>query len=298
MKSSKIASKGISIRIIHVIALICAAAIVALLFFTTRQSSNLVSTLSSETDNYIVRQKAAHDLMEASDYLTENVQRFTLDGDIRYMNQYFEEAEFSQRRDKALQAMIDNNADPSLVQQISEALEESRHLMLDEYRAMKLVIEAKGITKYPDILKTVDLKSDSSGDLTDYELMSPEEKMEAAQSLVMGNEYYAKKEIIRTNLKNALEMLDDQMTSARKKTANDRVQELKISRVLIIVLSILLLGLLVLIAVFCTIPLITAYRCNLKKERLPMIGSREFRKMSESYNEMQDRLCASQDKEE
>ena len=63
MKSSKIASKGISIRIIHVIALICAAAIVALLFFTTRQSSNLVSTLSSETDNYIVRQKAAHDLM-------------------------------------------------------------------------------------------------------------------------------------------------------------------------------------------------------------------------------------------
>ena len=73
----KIFKKAISIRLVHILMLVCAAVIVLLLVFSTRQSSSVFSMLSSETENYIVRQKAAHDLMEASDFLTENVQRFT-----------------------------------------------------------------------------------------------------------------------------------------------------------------------------------------------------------------------------
>ena len=103
----KLFKNGISIRLIHVLMLICAVAIVLLLVFSTQRTSAVFTTLSNETENYIVRQKAAHDLMEASDYLTENVQRFTLDGDPKYMNQYFEEANNSKRREAALTTMTE-----------------------------------------------------------------------------------------------------------------------------------------------------------------------------------------------
>ena len=89
---------------------------------STLRSSDVFTTLSSATDNYIVRQKAAHDLMEASDYLTENVQRFTLTGDVKYLNQYFEEANVSKRRDQALITMSENHADENLIRQLQEAL--------------------------------------------------------------------------------------------------------------------------------------------------------------------------------
>ena len=44
-------------------------------------------------------QKAAHELMNASDYLTEQVQRFTINGDLRFLEQYFTEAFESKRRE-------------------------------------------------------------------------------------------------------------------------------------------------------------------------------------------------------
>ena len=78
-------SKGISLKTLHIAMIICAVIISALLVFSTYQSSNVFSKLSKATGNYIVRQKAAHELMEASDYLTEMVQRFTLEGDTQYL---------------------------------------------------------------------------------------------------------------------------------------------------------------------------------------------------------------------
>ena len=128
----KILKNGISIRIIHVLMLICMGAIIALLVISTTRSSGVFTTLSTETENYIVRQKAANELMEASDYLTENVQRFTLNGDVKYMNKYFEETNVSQRRKRAIDSMEENNADKALVQQLNDALDESNSLMEKE----------------------------------------------------------------------------------------------------------------------------------------------------------------------
>ena len=281
----KIFKKGISIRVIHVVMLICAAAIVMLLAVSTLRSSNVFTTLSTATDNYIVRQKAAHDLMEASDYLTENVQRFTLTGDVKYLNQYFEEANVSKRRDQALMTMSENNADESLVRQLQEALNESQDLMDDEKYAMILVIDALGITKYPEDLKPLvhDLEKDD-------EFKSSEEKIKLAQDKVMGDEYYASKEIIRTKLKNSLEMMDDQMTVTRRKTSAEMMRELSVNRVIVIVLVVILGILMLLTAALSTIPLITAHRKMMKDERLPVTGSREFREMSEKYNEVYNQL--------
>lgn len=274
---------GISIRLVHAAMIVCAAATALLLLFSSYKSSSVFSDLSRETGNYIVRQKAAHGLMEASDYLTEMVQRFTLEGDVNYLNNYFEEAFTSKRREAAITSMSENDADQTLVQQLQEAMNESMTLMYREYYAMKLVIEAKEIRDYPDTLKAVEL------DEKDV-FLSADEKMELAQNMVMGTEYYASKEKIRLRLNRDLELLDQMMNNTRKETSSRMMDELKMIRITVIVLTVLLLLLIWLTAQLGTIPLIRAERSARERKPIARSGSSEFRYLAEHYNEMYDAL--------
>ena len=168
---------------------------------------------------------------------------------------------------------------------LNEALDESNNLMEIEEYAMVLVISAKGITKYPDDLHGIELDKEKG-----HEFMSADEKMEEAQKMVLGEEYYASKDIIRTKLNNALEILDEQMAATRRKTSADMIKDLNANRIIVIILVVVLVALILMTALLGTIPLLTAHRAMKKNERLPMIGSKEFRDMSTAYNELYDQL--------
>ena len=81
--------------------------------------------------------------MNASDYLTEQVQRFTIDGDIRFMEQYFTEAFESKRREEAIAKMDVDSRTAAALDELQEAMNNSVKLMDQEYYAMRLVIDAK-----------------------------------------------------------------------------------------------------------------------------------------------------------
>ena len=279
MSDSPKKTGGISIHVIHIAMIFCAVVIAVLLVFSTVQTSNVFSALSRETGNYLTRQKAAHDLMEASDYLTEMVQRFTLEGDTVYLDNYFEEAFVSKRREAAILSMSENDAEPDLVQRLQEAMDESQTLMYREYYAMKLVADAREIREIPETLRAIELKEEDI-------FLSPEEKTDLAQRMVMGSEYYASKEIIRTKLKTDLDNLDDQMTRARQETSAQMVRELSLVRVLVIVLVLVLVLLIVLTARLSTLPLLRAVESLRERKQIPVAGSREFRQLAESYNEL------------
>lgn len=279
MNTSEKKHGGISIRIVNIAIILCAIGIAVLVVMMNSRSNGVFDKLSSETGNYIVRQKAAHDLMEASDYLTEMTQRFTLEGDTQYLDNYFEEAFGNKRREASITTMAENEAEQTLIDQIQAALNESNSLMFREYYAMKLVIDAKEIKTYPDTLRGVELKEEDI-------YKSPEEKMDLAQKMVMGTEYYAKKEIIRNDLKAGLNTLDNMMTAARTETTAQLNSELERTRIFIIIVAVLLLIIIGLSAYLGTIPLIRAEQCAKKGEAVPVIGSKEFRYMAESYNKM------------
>ena len=114
---------GVSIRLIHLLMIVTILIVMALLGFFSYSSITGFSDLSRETGNYIVRQEAAHSLMEASDYLTEMVQRFTMDGDTTYLDNYFEEAFMSKRREASILTMSKNEAEEVLVVQLQRLLE-------------------------------------------------------------------------------------------------------------------------------------------------------------------------------
>ena len=275
--------KGISLRPLHIAMVLCAIAVSVLLVFSTYQSANVFSRLNTETGNYIVRQKAAHDLMEASDYLTEMVQRFTLEGDTQFLDNYFEEAFVSKRREASITSMAENDADKQLIADLQAAMDESTSLMFREYYAMKLVLEAKEIRNYPDTLRAIELKEEDM-------MLSVDEQMDLAQSMVMGKEYYEKKEIIRTNLKAALEQLDKQMSSTRQNTSAELTREMTIIRIAIIALTVVILALIIATALLGTLPLIHAQEKIEKDEPIIEKGAREFRNMARGYNKMHRKL--------
>ena len=78
-----------------------------------------------------------------ADYLTENVQRFTVDGDKRFMTEYFKEAFETNRREEAIEKMSAGSKTKDALDQLQEAMDASVELMKQEYYAMRLVIEAK-----------------------------------------------------------------------------------------------------------------------------------------------------------
>ncbi len=281
-------NEGMSLHVLHIAMIVCAVLISVLLIFSTYQSSNVFSALNKATGNYIVRQKAAHDLMEASDYLTEMVQRFTLEGETKYLDNYFEEAYNSKRREAAITSMKETAAEEALVSQLEDAMQESMSLMYREYYAMKLVIEAKELKDTHDEIRAIELKEEDA-------FLSADEKMELAQEMVLGNEYYAKKEIIRTDLKASLQTLDKLMTTTRQDTTAELNRELTIIRVVIIILTVIILALIWFTAKLGTVPMMKAKQCAEAGEPIPVIGSKEFRYMAKSYNRMHEKLYGSKE---
>ena len=89
--------EGISLRKIHNWLIVIAVVLSAFMIYSTyRLTSNFMHVRDALNEN-IALESAIDSLMEASDYLTENAQRFTVHGDRRYMDQYFKEALNSKR---------------------------------------------------------------------------------------------------------------------------------------------------------------------------------------------------------
>ena len=55
--------------------------------------------LREATDQYIVCEKAAKQLQDGSDYLTEQVRLYAMTGDTQYREAYFQEADGTKRRE-------------------------------------------------------------------------------------------------------------------------------------------------------------------------------------------------------
>jgi len=288
MKKDRQRTGGISLRSTNIAMIACAVVISLLLIFSTYQSSDVFTKLSKATGNYIVRQEAAHELMEASDYLTEMVQRFTLEGDTQYLDNYFEEAFVSRRREASITSMSENEAEEVLVKQLQEAMEESNALMYREYYAMKLVLEAKEIRNDREELRAIELKEEDA-------FLSPDAMMEKAQEMVLGTEYYSRKEVIRTKLKSSLQILDKLMNETRQSTSADLNRELVIVRVAIIVLTVVIIFLIWLTMHSCTSPLIAAQKNVEENKPIDETGAKELRQLAKAYNRIHEKLYGSKE---
>ena len=220
-------NEGVSLRTIQIWLIVGSIVFFsALLFFSFYFSANIKS-FTEVTDKHIEFRKDALELMDASDYLTENVQRFTVNGERRFLNAYFDEAFTLKHREKAIEKMEQGSGDSVALRKLKRALVDSVELMNREYYAMRLVIEAKDYADYPDVLNSVDLTK------ADKEL-SAEAKMSLATKMVLDNDYYMKKNQIRNDMKASLDALEKEAASAEEKATKIFNRDLIFVRVILV----------------------------------------------------------------
>ena len=280
--STKKERNGISLRVIHIFLVIGALFLAGLMLYSTFYLSASFRDLTEKSEKHIELQKAAVELMDASDYMTEKIQRFAVKGELQYLNDYYNEAFLMQHRENALDKMSSDVHSAAALEKLQQAMDYSQNLMESEYYAIKLVVEAKGYTNIPISLTSVTLSKEDEG-------LGSDEKMQRAVDIVFSNEYYAQKYQIQQNINACQDELEHHASEADAEAINSMRKRLIYLRIVIIIETIgmfLLVGL----ASFLGInPILKAVETIKNGRALPEAGTSEFRYLVRAYNRMYDK---------
>ncbi len=275
----KIKREGISLRMTFIVMLIAAVFVTSVLMVATYRTYTAFNELSEITDKYIELQAAASELMSGSDYLTEEVQCYTVLGERVHMENYLREALETRSREKALQKVRDTIPDSPALEKLEKAMSSSMGLMEREYYAILLVLYAQGDHDIPEALKQYSL-SDADRTLT------ATQAMEKARKMAHDEIYYSQKDEIRNNLANCINELKSQTRTKQsdmEKQVSNRILGMGI---LIFVQTLGFVLMLVLTTKLGINPLLQAVEHIKKDQSLPIMGANEFRYLAATYNKM------------
>ena len=275
--------EGISHRKVHMLLTILIVFFSGSVIFSTASMTNTFLRLTAASQKNAELRQAANELLGASDYLTEQVQRFTIDGDVRFMDEYFTEAFGSRRREDAIERMEKKDGTDTALMYIKSAMIKSVKLMEQEYYAMRLVVEAKGYTDYPEEIGYVVLSIDDSA-------LSPEDKIRRATQIVLSDSYYEQKDSIRADVLNCLTEIDKSTDSIEDDELAYLTKKMRIVRALIVLQAMFVFFMMWLTTRLAINPLFDAV--DMIKEDSPVaedVGSKEFRVFAQAYNKMYEK---------
>ena len=240
---------------------------------------NEVKRFEDATDQYIVCENAARQLQDGSDYLTEQVRLYAMTGERNYLDQYFEEADVTKRREQALESLKKYFDKTEAFQSLQQAMEDSKELMLTEYHSLKLVASAMGEKDIPAELEQLDLPEEEKQ-------LSQKEKLEKAQKLVSNNEYRNTRGTIMKEVSGCLDQLLEK-TKNRQQRANTIFSDMYLKlEIAIMILVVLLLSICIIVRKLIVVPLVYYNKSIMEGEIFPVIGAAELQKLAATYNKI------------
>ncbi|MCR4645407.1 MAG: GGDEF domain-containing protein [Oscillospiraceae bacterium] len=272
-------SDGISLKSTHWLMMAVSIVLAAVLLCETFLASYYFKQLSSATDAYISLQQDAAQLMSASDYLTDEVQTFTVTRDRMHMDKYFEEADVTQRREKALDAMREAVGDTEAMQRLDQAMTNSVELMDREYYAMALMVSALHIQDCPAVISGIELLPEDAD-------LEEDDKIRMAQGMVHDEIYYGCKQDIRREIENCISELETTTHSVQENSGSMMNGRLRFVRILVIAQTIAMITVLVMTSYLGINPILKGVERIKQDSKLPIIGSHEFRYLARNYNKM------------
>ena len=274
-------TKGVSIRKIQLLMALLLLVISVLLLFTTFRTRAGYSRMREYTGDYILWERDADKLQMASDYLTEQVRCFVVTGKREFLDNYFEEAEVTRRRDKALESIRGITEDNEAYRSLEEAMRESVALMDREYYAMRLAVEANGydVNDFPVQIQKVTLSEEDA--------LLPRAKQDVlARRMVFDDVYHMKKDSISGHVQTCLDILARQVDS-NQKAATDALDVMLFKERTLILISILTaLFTMLLTTLLIVSPLLRAVIYIRADKPIPIKGSNEFQFLAKTYNLM------------
>lgn len=258
-----------------------AVAVVVVFIFICVRGEQEFRVLRSTTEDYISCEKAANQLQQGSNYLTEQVRLYTMTGDRVYLNHYFVEAKNNQSREIALSTLEKHFGNTNTFASLEEAMNYSTDLMNTEYYAMKLVAEAvdPGDNTLPDAILETEL---SAAD----QALSADEKIEKAQQMVSDGEYQKQTNEISSKVKECTTRLVEKTRNRQARSASvfsDMYLKLEIG---IVFMAVLMLVMCIVIRRLIVKPLLSYNESITKGEIFPVIGAAELQNLAVTYNEV------------
>ncbi len=272
---------GLRLRWLNAVMMILTVLITLLLFFSVYSTIDSYRSMRSSTEDYIKWQHSAYDMQRASDYLTEQARCFAVTGDIEHLLNYFNEADVTCRREKALSALKDGFDGTEVYSRLENAMAQSVKLMVREYYSMRLTVSALGypLSEVPAAVQQVALtKRDAA--------LSPDKQLELARSMVFDAEYFRQKSAINDSMESCLQALVEDTDLRQRETADRLHDMLFIQQVLISAMLIIVLSMVILTSALIIRPLMSAVSHVREDRKLPVNGSYEFRFLANTYNKM------------
>ena len=245
------------------------------------QSEKEFKTLKHSTEQYLACEKAARQLEDGSDYLTEQVRLYASTGDVKYRDLYFREVSSTKRRENAIEYLKKYFDGTDGFKALQKAMNYSQKLMETEYYSMRLEAEGneEDESTWPEEIKAVTLSEE------DLQLLSYEKKQKA-QQLVSGNQYQDSKNDITKSVSKCVNELIKQ-TRNEQGRATTIFSDMDLKRESgIIVLVIMMLIMCIGVRRLIVRPLISYNESIQRGEIFPVIGAAELQNLAETYNKV------------
>lgn len=272
-------AKGFSLKLVAWLISIFAVVISGLLVLSVVYISQKNEEVNASTKNYIALKSAANDVQLASDDLTNDVRLFVTTAKKEYMDSYFVEANEVRRRENAIDIIHELTEGTSIHEtvhnDVTEAYNESQELMKLEFYAMKLICLDEGVSfeEYPEV---ANYEIDPSLPVSEY--------FNEAMETVFGDEYMQSKNIIISNVDNAIKTIDDLMEKniSRSETY---LRGLIIFQSIIIIINIAFIaGVVILMHIYIITPMNSAVNSLANNEEVRVKSNREFNYLADVFN--------------
>ena len=237
------------------------------------------TVLRSAMQDYIDCENAAHELQNGSDILTKQVRLAAATGEQKYIDAYFEEANVTKSREKALDDLDALNISSDAIKALEEALSASVDLMQTEYYSMRLVEESIGSASaaWPEELQAVELSVEDTA-------LSPSEKLYKAQQMVIGIEYDDAKDVISNNVNAAIDTLTDVINQRQNHAAAIFTRVFILIIICVLVFAAMMLLICMIMRFWVVRPLLT-FNDNIEQDTtLSVGGANELQMLAETYN--------------
>ena len=271
--------KGVSLRVMNLISVIIAFVITTALVVSLYMLNSGYRDMNKSTNEYFEWEKDASKLENASDYLTEQVRYYSINYKKVHLDNYFDEAFISKRRENALNSIKDKFSDTEPYKMLSTAMDKSIGLMVLEYHSMKLISVANGydLNTLPEQVKSYELSTEELA-------LSSDEMIHKAQELVFGDEYNEVKQDIKANVNSCIDKLDEMLRNNVSNSSEALKRILIVQQAVMLVLIIFLVYLFLSIYIKIVSPLKHGADLISKNDFLAVEGVKEYKYFAIEYN--------------
>ena len=271
--------EGVSLKEINFAFLILAILISAILTWSMYKTSKLYKETQATAKRITSLKESASQLQTASDYLTEMMRSFAATGELKYLNNYFEEANVTRRREKALDALSVDYSESEAVRSLKIAMNESVELMNLEYYAARLTYEAYNLplADAPAEIRAVELGKE------DLKLSKDQLKLRALECLI-SEEYRDKKESISEYMGNCLNQLNIELDKEQIEMESLMTKQVWGEHVLTVLLIAIMFGIVLLTFGLIIHPLQKCVELIREEKSIPPKGAYEIQFLAKTYN--------------